>query len=45
MRMDSQVERLWHLQAISKEATSCTLVTKEGERIEVQLVPMSFFTF
>ena len=30
-------ERLRHLQAISKEATfSCTLVTKEGERTEVE---------
>ena len=30
-------ERLRHLQAISKEAStsSCTLVTKEGERTEV----------
>ena len=30
-------ERLRHLQAISKEATSsCTLVTKEGKRTEVE---------
>ena len=29
-------ERLRHLQAISKEAATCTLVTREGERTEVE---------
>ena len=37
-------ERLAHLQAISKEAgtSSCTLVTKEGERTEVTEVKPTF---
>ena len=29
---------LHHLQAISKEETSCTLITSLGERVEVKLI-------
>ena len=40
MVMDLQ-ERLHHLQAISREETLCTLVTREGKRTEV--LPLSFY--
>ena len=32
-----QNKMLVHMQAISKEATSCTLVANKGERIEVEI--------
>ena len=41
LTMDLQKERLRHLQAISREETNCTLITKEGERTEVQLFFMA----
>ena len=34
-------EKLRYLQAISKEPTTCTLVTKEGERTEVEPFPQT----
>ena len=37
MKMDS----MCHLQAISKEETTCTLITKEGERTEVKPILMA----
>ena len=36
VRVQTKNRMLGHLQNISKEATSCTLVSNKGERVEVQ---------